>query len=215
MVGRRYSQNKQPLRIQLLRRRLVGGRDSLRGNPNPSDRKATDRHLPVNVDMAASDLQDHGVPAGTTEADNIAADPPLPSLVHHFKTLTSPVGDAGFDASHSPPARDLDGDSRSAGGNGDGFDRVDTGADGLARARIDCSPDALRNPECEPDRHHNLDCDLPVSPVAFSIPAAADLLSIAVSAVETFRIDLSGRNPFGSRYFFQIGRPSCPSCSSW
>ncbi len=117
--------------------------------------------------MAANDLQDHSVPAGTTEADNIAADPPLPSLVHRLKTSTSPVVDAGFDAAYSPPAPDLDGDSRSAGGNGDGLDLVDTGTDGPARARIDCSLDALRNPECEPDRDHDLDCDLPVSPVAF------------------------------------------------
>ena len=153
--------------------------------------------------MAANDLQDHSVPAVTTEADNIAAAPPLPSLVHRLKTSTSPVVDAGFDAAYSPPAHDLDGDSRSDDGNGDGLDRVDTGADGLARARIDCSPDALRNPECEPDRDRDLDCDLAFSPVAFSIPAAAaDLRTIAVFAVETSRIDLSGRNPFGSRYFF-------------
>ena len=197
-VGRRYNQNKQPLRIQLLRRRLFGGRDSLRGNPNPPYRKATERRLPVNVDMAANDLQDHSVPAGTTEADNIAAVPPLPSLIHRLETSTSPVVHASFDAAHSPPARDLDGDSRLAGGNDDGLDRVDTGADGPARARIDCSPDALRNPEFEPDRDHDLDCDLLVSPVAFSIPAAAaDLRTIAVFAVKTSRIDLSGRNQFG------------------
>ena len=147
--------------------------------------------------MAANDLQDHGVPAGTTEADNIAADPPLPFLVHHPKTSTSPVVDAGFDAAHSPPAHDPDGDSRPAGGNGDGLDRVDTGADGPASARTDRSPDALRNPECEPNHNHDLYCDLPVSPVAFSIPAAAaDLWPLAVSAVDDIpnRLDLAATN---------------------
>ena len=87
-------------------------------------------------------------------------------------------------------------------GNGDGLGGVDTGAVEFTSQKIDCSPDALCNPVWDPD--HDFDCDFSVSPVAFTIPgAAANLWTIAVSAVETSRIDLSGCNHFGGCYFFR------------